>query len=106
MFIELFAAAKIGPTRVTAHTSGAATLVQLLTVNWQPTLFVMRSTQDCYIRQGNATVTATSASLLLTAGTYMPITVECLNDSYLSVLSASTSGTLYSTLMSATEYPD
>lgn len=100
MFVDLYAAAKIGPTASISFT-GVAAATQLITSNWQPTLFVLRSTADCYVRQGGSTIAADTTSLLIQTDTYFPLVVEVEADSYLSVLASSAVGTLYYTRMSS-----
>jgi hypothetical protein len=96
-FYGCIAASKLGETLQHSFLNGEANRVQLMTTNHRPTLFVLRATADVYIKQGNASVTASTADILLRSGNYFMVVVESVYDSYLSCYGSGGVGVLHYT---------
>jgi hypothetical protein len=91
-------AAKIGRTQQFSFSNGVTGRVQLVTgLHLKPTLFVLRTTESVYLRQGGSTVEATTSDTLLQAGTYTHVLVESLADAYLACYGAGADGVLHYT---------
>lgn len=105
--IDLYAAAKWGPTALASYNGSAGAAVRFrlgLPTNRDKALFAIRATTACRVLQGGSTVAATATTAAyLAAGAYYPVLVEGVEDQYLSMISDTTSaGTLEVTLVSDT----
>jgi hypothetical protein len=91
----------VGKTTTRSFTDTAARFQ--LEASTYPKLFLLYADQDCHVRQGGDSVTATTSDLLLKADTYIQVVVRDSAESYVSVVQVDTNGTLRSTEVSSAD---
>jgi hypothetical protein len=98
---DTYYASKAGPTGSLAFLALSATApLKVLNTITGPTMIMLRSDVDVYLRQGDSTVTATTSDFLLTADIYFPMLIESLADVYIWAIGSTTIGTLFMTTSS------
>lgn len=103
---DLYAASKLGQMSIHSFLAATAATAQIsqLPPGVNRALFMLRTTQNCRIRQGTsaqAAAISVTNSVLLLAGSYYGMVVET-DDRYLGVLGVGTAGDLEITLVSDT----
>jgi hypothetical protein len=91
----------VGATQQRTFTGASANL-QLIASPVTRHTFLIRSNQNVRIRQGGSLVTAAVTDMLLTANTYLKVTVTSTDNNYIAAITPTggTDGTLDSTILS------